>query len=427
MDRKILNTDGMLLVAIDIAKVRNEVLVRFPDKTQKRFKVSNNIQDYREFSTFLHSVGSPCLIGFEATGNYHRPLAYHLQKEGFTLRLISSLSIARTREAMYNSWDKNDPKDCKAILHMLQTGIHQTYCDPLVLNFNDVQEISKTYHQISLHRVRVYHSILTHYLPLYFPEADKYMHSTRAEWIFSLLLKFPNRAAVLKYTKEKFIKTAWKLDGWKENKRAWLTDFYETAAESIGIPVEENSEAIHMFRIVLQEYINLCKLRSDIEKLANQYIGNNTDCKLLKTIPGIGPICALIILAEAGDLRRFSHYKKFLKFCGLDLCTQQSGQYRGVSKISKHGNSQLRYAFWMAATVAIRMRENTFRKKYENYINSDPDNKDLKRKAYVAVAAKIARVAYSLIKFGNEYRCFHDDSAITGGKIPPSRAVEASF
>ena len=181
-----------------------------------------------------------------------------------------------------------------------------------------------------------------------------------------------------------------------------------------------------MFRMVLQEYIDLCRMRMEIEKRANCYLESNPDCHRLQTIPGIGPICALTILAEAGDLRRFSHYKKFLKYCGFDLCTQQSGQYRGITKLSKRGNSRMRYVFWMAATVAVRMRDNTFRKKYENYIKADPNNKDLKRKAYVAVAAKVARVAYSLIKCGSDYRCFYE-SATPGGKISSPRAVEAIY
>jgi transposase len=43
------------------------------------------------------------MIGFEATGNYHRPLAYFLHRQGFALRLIPTLALARTREAMHNS------------------------------------------------------------------------------------------------------------------------------------------------------------------------------------------------------------------------------------------------------------------------------------------------------------------------------------
>ena len=34
------------------------------------------------------------------------------------------------------------------------------------------------------------------------------------------------------------------------------------------------------------------------------------DYQLLTSIPGIGPINALTILAEAGDLRRFGHHRR---------------------------------------------------------------------------------------------------------------------
>ena len=64
--------------------------------------------------------------------------------------------------------------------------------------------------------------------------------------------------------------------------------------------------------------------------------------------------------------------------------------------------------FWMAATIAIRMRENTFRKKYENYIKESPKNADVKRKAYVAVAAKMARVVYSMVTHNTDYYCTHE-------------------
>lgn len=45
----------------------------------------------------------------------------------------------------------------------------------------------------------------------------------------------------------------------------------------------------------------------------------------------------------------------------------------------------------MADSVAIRMRENRFRAKFERYMRSDPGSADRKRKAYVAIAARIAR------------------------------------
>ena len=415
------NTGGVTLVAIDVAKRQNAVLIQLPGGARKKLTVTNDLQGYRELAHLLKKLKVPCKIGFEATGNYHRTLAFYLRQPGFDLELISSVAASRTREAMFNSWDKNDPKDAQVILHMLQTGLTQTYHDPLVRRINDIQELSKTYCQVSLRKTRVQHSIMTHYLPLYFPEAAKYFHTSRAEWFTALLMTFPNPAAVLKHSQAGFIKAAQVVSGRKVNKAAWLKDFYETARESIGLPVPEESEAVRMFRLVLQEHQDLCRMRRAIEARAELYLKDNADYLRLRTIPGVGAVIALIILAEAGDLRRFSHYKKFLKYCGLNLSTQQSGAFRGLSKLSKHGNSRLRYAFWVAGISAIRMRENTFRRKYENYIKSDPLNPDLKRKAYTAVAAKLARVAYGLVKSGHDYRCYHEPSVPSGIILSTSR------
>jgi hypothetical protein len=75
------------------------------------------------------------------------------------LRLIPTLALARTREAMHNSWDKNDPKDAQVILHLLKTGLTQIWHDPVVNRINDMRELSKTHCQITLARVRVWHTL----------------------------------------------------------------------------------------------------------------------------------------------------------------------------------------------------------------------------------------------------------------------------
>lgn len=61
------------------------------------------------------------------------------------MKLVSSVSLARTREALHNSWDKNDPKDAQVILHMMEIGNTQLYYDPLASGTNDIQELSKTH------------------------------------------------------------------------------------------------------------------------------------------------------------------------------------------------------------------------------------------------------------------------------------------
>ena len=73
----------------------------------------------------LAALAQPCEIAFEPTGDYHRPLAYALGQAGFQLCMVSSIAVARTREALFDSWDKNDPKDAQVILHLLKSGTTQ--------------------------------------------------------------------------------------------------------------------------------------------------------------------------------------------------------------------------------------------------------------------------------------------------------------
>jgi len=143
-------TPDTVLVAIDIAKHRHEVLIAIPGKKRrKRMTILSNKTDHERLVSFLSGLGKQVQIGFEPTGNYHRTLAWFLHQAGFELRLISSVALARTREAMFGTWDKNDPKDAQVILHMLSLGQSLPFMDPLVEHINDIQELSKT-HEIVL-------------------------------------------------------------------------------------------------------------------------------------------------------------------------------------------------------------------------------------------------------------------------------------
>jgi transposase len=415
-----------VLVAIDVSQRRNDVLIETPGVSRHhRLVVLNNRVEHDRFINRLHDIGRPVIVGFEATGNYHRPLAYRLLQAGFELRLVSSVALARTREALHNGWDKNDPKDAQVILHMLKIGATQTYCDPIYSGINDIQELSKTHEVISKAKTELWHRLLTHYLPLYFPEIARFAGNSRSDWFLAFLEQFPTPASITVLAKEHFIDQAWDVVGRKVSKARLLGDIYETARSSVGLPVAIDSPAVTMFRLIIAEGRSLIRQRDAIEQQAHAALADNVDYRRLRQIPGIGPIIALTILAEAGDLRRFRHHRQFLKFCGLDLATHQSGQFRGQTKLSKFGNARLRRAFWVAAQVAIRQRDNGFRAKYERYIARDRDNADLKRKALTAITAKMARTAHAVIRTGSDYRPFFE-GPMPSGRTSLSRCREGA-
>lgn len=419
-------TKEAALVAIDVAKLRNDVLIEVPDaRRRRRLTVTNRRDEHDRLVAELHALGRPVLVGLEPTGHYHRPLAWRLVQAGFDVRLISSVALARTREALHNSWDKNDPKDAQVILHMLRIGATQPYHDPLAHGINDIQEMSMTHEVVSRAKTEVLHRIQTHYLPLYFPEADRFRNNTRSDWFFALLERFPVPASIVALSKDAFIVAAWDVAGRKVAKARLLGDIYETARTSIALPIPPDAPAIAMFRLVIAEARHLIRQRDAIEQIAGELLDEHADFRRLQQVPGIGPINALAILAEAGDLRRFGHHRQFLKFCGLDLATHQSGQFRGKTKLSKRGNARLRRTLWMAAQVAIRQRENSFRAKFERYVAKDRNDADLRRKAFTAITAKMARVVHAIIKSGDDYRPFVE-GPVPGGRTPLCRSREGA-
>ena len=411
-------------IAIDIAKDFNVVMLETVDGQTRRFRMANSGKDHDRLIEVLHGLPQPCHIGFEATGNYHRPLAFRLLTEGFDVSLISSLASSRYRKAIFNSWDKNDPKDAGILLELLKRGIVQIYTDPIKSAFHDIQELSKTYYHITLSRTRLQHSILTHYLPLYFPEMGKFWNSTRSEWWINFLLHFPTPTSVTQYTEEEFCSLASPIIGRKVNKQAKLQELYATAQHSIGLPVAPESLACQTFKLQLQRYQELTSQRKRLEQQAESILSENKDYRILKSIPGIGPIIALTILAEGGDLRRFGHHRQFLKYCGLDLAKNQSGNFRGQEKLSKRGNARLRLALFMATISAVRQTENCFRDKFHRYTKAAPNDADCKRKARTAVMAKMARVIHALVKSSTPYQSYFEVSP--SGSIPLCRAVGAN-
>ena len=199
-----------VLVTIDVSKRRNDVLIEIPGKRRRRrLVVLNTRAEHDRFIDLLQSFERAVVAGFEATGNYHRPLAWRLIDASLEARLISSVALARTREALHNSWDKNDPKDAQVILHMLRIGATQVYNDPIVSGINDIQELSKTHEIVSKAKTELWHRLLTHYLPLYFPEIARFAGNSRSDWFLAFLERFPTPASITVHNKEAFIDAAW--------------------------------------------------------------------------------------------------------------------------------------------------------------------------------------------------------------------------
>jgi transposase len=100
-------------------------------------------------------------------------------------------------------------------------------------------------------------------------------------------------------------------------------------------------------------------LKEQIQPLTEticQLSGNNDIAKLLMTVPGIGPITAMTIVAEIDDISRFASYRKLASYAGLVPSLDSSAGRNRTGRITKQGSAFLRTAMIEAAQAAVRKR-----------------------------------------------------------------------
>jgi transposase len=74
----------------------------------------------------------------------------------------------------------------------------------------------------------------------------------------------------------------------------------------------------------------------------------------LLSIPGVGLITAATVVAETNGFAAFTSIKQVVSYAGLDVKIEESGKWKGKSKISKKGNRHIRKALYMPTLSKIR-------------------------------------------------------------------------
>jgi len=113
----------------------------------------------------------------------------------------------------------------------------------------------------------------------------------------------------------------------------------------------------YTLKSMLNQYYYIDK---EIKELSNQirkYCRQNhkKDYNLLRSVPGIAGLTAAYILAELGDIRRFSSLKKLASYVGFIPCIQQSGDSFKTGGATPRANRHVRNMIIEAAWIAVRM------------------------------------------------------------------------
>jgi len=160
--------------------------------------------------------------------------------------------------------------------------------------------------------------------------------------------------------------------------------------------------AREVFADLLQELYTLNQHISHCEQRIKAVNQENEMCRRLDEVLGIGPITASALYASAGDGSDFVNGRHLSAWIGLVPGQHSSGGKPVLLGISKRGNSYLRTLLIHGARAVLRYtagKTDRFSRWAQSLLERRGHNK-----ACVAVANKLARMAWVIMAKGERYR-----------------------
>jgi transposase len=152
------------------------------------------------------------------------------------------------------------------------------------------------------------------------------------------------------------------------------------------------------------------QIKEEINVLVKQDKEVKRSVDLISSIPGVGTLTAVTVLAETNGFELIRNKRQLTSYAGLDVKEKLSGtSVKGKPRISKKGNRHLRKAMHMPALAAIR-----YNGRSKVLFTRLVSKHGIKMKAVVAVQRKLLEMIYTLYKTNTVFnKDYHNEEAIT--------------
>lgn len=160
-----------------------------------------------------------------------------------------------------------------------------------------------------------------------------------------------------------------------------------------------------MYKIVAQLWTEWQNLEAQIEEVDREILSvakQDAACRRLLDVPGVGPLVATALVSAIGNGSAFSKGRALSAWLGLVPKQQSTGGKAKLLGISKRGNPYLRRLFIHGArSVLMHCRRDSRLGEWITQL----ELRTKRNVAAVALANKLARIAWAVLASGNEYRC----------------------
>jgi transposase len=171
----------------------------------------------------------------------------------------------------------------------------------------------------------------------------------------------------------------------------------------------------------------LAELKQELEQLAGHIEQAETliqraaqqseACQRLDAIPGIGALTATALIAAIGNGEAFREGREFAAWVGLVPRQHSTGGRQKLLGISKRGNCYLRKPFVQGARAVLQFRE-----KQSSGLRTwlaQLTSRTHYNVVGVALANKLARIAWAVLARGEAYRPPVPADSLTGLQMAP--------
>jgi transposase len=291
------------------------------------------------------------LVVMESSGHYWYNLASHLHRAGIPVAVVNPLESKYfgKRRLQRSKSDKADARTLAAL------GMHDQPRVQMPLAQSELREAARFTMRLVREQAEVCQRI-QRLIDLGFPELRQAWDDPTCVSALAVLRKAPTAPAVARLRLETLAALKRPGEGGRAIGRAKAEQLHALAKESVAAPELEAQVAFEM-RLLIQQHDFLERQIAEAEAQLATLLDGDTARRLL-TIPGVGPATAATLLAEIGDIWRFTDVDQLLAYAGVHPKEQSSGTKGERPETSwtmaKSGNAYLRAAAYRLAVVGIK-------------------------------------------------------------------------
>ena len=161
------------------------------------------------------------------------------------------------------------------------------------------------------------------------------------------------------------------------------------------------------------------KQEKETELTLKELTKENEVVRRLHTIPGVGPMSAYALVSVVDDIKRFKDASQFAAYLGLVPTIAASADKRKLGSITRSGSEMLRRYLIHGARAWMRYSPEKGEDRNRIWAEKVKDRRGM-NKSIVALAHRIARIAYAVMRDQSEYQ-----NKMTRQTTTPSPEIQA--